>query len=82
MIALSMLLTACAATNEPSVLVPVDLARGPCRPAASLMVAPQPLPPIAAGDRMAETVARDTARFNALRRVLIDLQAFVSRECQ
>ena len=72
--------TACAARPDaPAVHVPDDLARAPCRPPASLMVRPEPLPPIRAGDNMTETSARDTHRYNALRRQTIGLIEAVER---
>lgn len=74
-------LTACAG-NKPVAHVPADLVRPPCRPAASLMVAPAPLPPIKPGDRMVEVSARDTVLYNSLRRLAIDLQRHVAKDCQ
>ena len=75
--------TACAgAKTDPVVAVAPDLVRGPCRPPAGLMAAPQRLPDIKPGERMVEVSARDTAAFNALRRAMIDLQRFVMEACQ
>ena len=75
--------TACAGVRtEPAVTVAPELTRGPCRPAASLMAAPQLLPAIKPGERMVDVSARDTAAFNALRRAMMDLQAHILRECQ
>ena len=45
------------------------------------MAAPLPLPPIKAGDLMAEVSARDAARYNALARMLADLQRHVLERC-
>lgn len=46
------------------------------------MVAPAPLPPIKPGDRMVEVSARDTVLYNSLRRLAIDLQRHVAKDCQ
>ena len=46
-------LAACGSAPKPAAVVPADLVRGPCRPPAALMAAPEPLPPIRAGERMA-----------------------------
>lgn len=74
-------LTGCAARSDPAVHIPVDLVRPSCRPPAGLMAPPLPLPAIKAGDRMVDVSARDTAAFNALRRLTVDLQNFVREEC-
>lgn len=74
-------LAGCTGVAGPAVAVPADLARPPCRPAAELMVAPGPLRPIASGERMVEAGARDTLAYNALRRLLIDLQRHVRERC-
>lgn len=72
--------TACATRPDaPAVHVPAELARPPCRPPASLMVRPAPLPPLRPGDNMVETSARDTLRYNALRRQTIGLIEAVER---
>lgn len=81
-IALAAALSACASTPEPAAVVPSDLVRPPCTPPAALMAAPQPLPPIRPGERMAEVSARDTVAYNALRRVVIDLQEHVAAFCR
>lgn len=44
------LLSACSSTPDPAAVVPADLVRPPCRPGADLMAAPEPLPPIRAGE--------------------------------
>ena len=75
-------LAGCTGVAGPAVAVPADLARPPCRPAAELMVAPGPLQPIAAGERMVEVSARDTLAYNAMRRAMIDLQKHVHERCQ
>jgi len=81
-IMLPLLVSTGCASPEPSAVVPADMVRPPCRPAAELMVAPGPLQPIAAGERMVEVSARDTAAYNALRRAMIDLQKHVRERCQ
>lgn len=74
-------LIACA-SPEPSVHVPADLVRASCRPSPALMVEPKALPAIKPGDRMVEVSARDSALYNALRRLTIDLQAHIREFCQ
>lgn len=75
-------LAGCTRVADPAVTVPANLARPPCRPAAELMVAPAPLQPIAAGERMVEVSAGDVVAYNALRRAMIDLQRHVRERCQ
>lgn len=75
-------LAACASAPKPAAVVPADLVRPPCRPSPALMAAPEPLPPIRPGERMPAVSARDTVAYNALRRVLADLQAHVRAFCQ
>ena len=75
-------LAACGSAPKPAAVVPADLVRGPCRPPAALMAAPEPLPPIRAGEGMPAVSARDTVLYNAVRRVLADLQAHVRAFCQ
>lgn len=79
---LPLLVSTGCASPEPAAMVPADLVRPPCRPSAELMVAPAALQPVAAGERMVEASARDTLAYNALRRVLIDLQRHVRERCQ
>jgi len=80
--AAALALAGCSGIADPAVTVPADLVRPPCRPAAELMVAPGPLQPIAAGERMVEVSARDTLAYNAMRRAMIDLQKHVHERCQ
>jgi len=74
-------LTACA-SHEPVAFVPPDLVRPACHPPAGLMVSPQPLPAIRAGQRMTDALADDAASYNALRRAMVALQKHITEWCQ